>query len=121
MAEPVTTEQPEVLPQTQPSRSIHCAECSHFVTSPSHATSVDGAHERTFRNPGGYSFHVLCFSEAGGCEVKGRPTTDASWFEGTAWAFAFCKGCGQHLGWHYSRREGEPFFGLVAPRLTGWK
>lgn len=121
MTRPVETEEPDTLPQEQPARTIHCAACQHPITSPKHLTSVGGNHERTFRNPAGYSFHVLCFAQAEGCEVKGRPTTADSWFEGTAWAFAFCGGCGGHLGWHYTRSEGPAFYGLIAPRLTGWK
>lgn len=125
MTRPVETpaglEDAQALPQEQPARTIDCANCQHRITSPGHATTVDGSHQRTFRNPAGYSFHVLCFAEAEGCEVKGRPTTADSWFEGTAWAFAFCSACGQHLGWHYTRQQAAPFYGLIAPRLSGWK
>jgi hypothetical protein len=119
--QPNTSDRPKRSAQVELARVICCAKCSHPITKPQHATTVDGDHQRTFRNPGGYSFHVLCFAQAEGCDVKGRPTTDASWFADTAWAFAVCQGCGQHLGWQYSRLTGEPFFGLIAPRLTGWK
>lgn len=119
MARPDVAEEPGVLPKEELARAIHCAECSHLITSPKYATSVDGGQERTFRNPAGYSFHVLCFSQADGCVVKGSPSTADSWFRDTAWAFAFCQQCGQHLGWHYTRLQGaHPFFGLIATRLT---
>jgi hypothetical protein len=121
VSQPRGLQEPDVLPQPELEQAICCAVCSQSVTARRHFLEVEGSHERTFRNPAGYSFHVLCFREAPGCRVQGRPTTEASWFAGTAWSFAFCQGCGQHLGWHYGRGEQPAFFGLVAPRLVGWR
>lgn len=121
MARPVSAEELAVLPQPEKAQVIACADCGHTVTQKQHALSVEGSHERTFRNPAGYSFHVLCFAEAPGCQVQGHPTTEASWFPNTAWTFAFCEACGQHLGWHYIRKAEPAFYGLIAPRLTGWR
>lgn len=112
---------PVELPRTELKAVIYCAECSHVITQRKYELAVDGSHERTFRNPAGYSFHVLCFREAPGCEVQGQPTAEASWFADTAWSFAFCQACGQHLGWHYTRRTKPAFYGLIAPRLLGWR
>lgn len=91
---------------------VRCRSCGHAITRPGAATEVLGAHEHTFRNPAGYSFHVLCFDEAPGCLTLGPATLAATWFPGYAWALAVCGGCHEHLGWSYGA-----FFGLIATRL----
>lgn len=101
----------------QPERSLVCSECTASITSCRSAIDVQGSHEHTFRNPAGYSFHVLCFSAAPGCLVVGPPTQEATWFQGYAWSFALCAACQRHLGWSYSRGESR-FFGLIATRLS---
>jgi hypothetical protein len=121
MIEPASAEKVSALPLARPAQTIHCANCSLLVTRPGQAIAIAGSHQRTFRNPAAYSFHVLCFSQAEGCVVRGSHTTTDTWFPGTAWALAFCSCCEQHLGWHYLQTSGEPpFFGLIAPRLVGW-
>ena len=103
--------------QPQPERSIRCSDCGHGITSPRFAMEAKGAHEHTFRNPAGYSFHVLCFAAADGCQVVGPATLDATWFSGYAWSLALCGECQRHLGWAYDQDE-ERFFGLIATRLS---
>ena len=105
-------------PQTETRRddTVRCKACNHEVTRQRHAIQKEGRHEHTFRNPGGYSFHLLCFAEASGSRDEGCPTLAATWFPGFAWSFAICDGCQEHLGWWYSRSE-EKFAGLIATRL----
>lgn len=93
-------------------RTVRCKNCGFEITSPSFA--MDG-HEMTFRNPEGYSFHVLCYSDAPGASDVGEATTEASWFPGHAWTFAICRQCKTHLGWWYSGPN--RFAGLIATRL----
>lgn len=111
------SDQPQLaeLPQTRPEPTITCRDCGHEVTRPCHAIEVGGNHEHTFRNPGGYSFHVLCFREAAGALEAGLPTFDATWFAGYAWSFALCSACQTHLGWWYHGKD--RFAGLIATRL----
>lgn len=113
-----TTEQPQLaeLPQTQPELTITCRDCGHEITRPKFAIEVGGAHEHTFRNPGGYSFHVLCFRQAQGTLDAGTPTSEATWFAGYAWTFALCEACHGHLGWWYHGKDS--FAGLIATRLV---
>lgn len=106
----------EARPQTEREGSVLCAACQHVITSRRSQIEMNGAHEHTFRNPAGYSFHVLCFGEAPGCIRGGDPTDNASWFAGFAWSFALCGRCHQHLGWHYVGPS-TSFFGLIATRL----
>lgn len=96
--------------QTQ--KTVRCKSCEHVITDPTLAVQP---HEHTFRNPGGYSFHVLCYSDAPGASEVGEATTEASWFPDYAWTFAVCGQCHIHLGWWYSGPD--RFAGLIATRL----
>lgn len=93
-------------------KNVLCRNCGHSVTSPASAIEP---HEHTFRNPAGYSFHVVCYSDAPGAADAGEQTTEASWFPGYSWSFAICMECHNHLGWWYNGRD--RFAGLIATRL----
>jgi hypothetical protein len=93
-------------------KSVRCRNCSYTITDP---TLERQPYEHTFRNPGGYSFHVVCYSDAPGTIDAGDPTTEHSWFAGYAWSFAVCAQCHQHLGWWFLGRD--RFAGLIAQRL----
>jgi len=93
-------------------KTVRCKNCQFEITSPSFAIEP---HEHTFRNPAGYSFHVLCYSQAPGAANVGDQTTDASWFPDYAWTFAVCVQCQNHLGWWYYGKD--RFAGLIATRL----
>lgn len=103
-------EKTETEEETQ--KSILCRNCSFAITEKGFAREP---HEHTFRNPAGYSFHVLCYSEAPGAADAGESTTEASWFAGHAWTFAICMQCHNHLGWWY--HGSSRFAGLIATRL----
>lgn len=102
--------------QPRPDPTVRCQQCQHPITSRSQAIQVQGAHEHTFRNPAGYSFHVLCFRNAAGALRIGTPTPEATWFASYSWSFAVCEECQQHLGWFYDGPE-DGFAGLIATRL----
>lgn len=107
---------PEALPRPAPEQPYCCKACGQAITRLSCRQERGGSHEHTFRNPFGYSFHVLCFGQAPGCRLEGPASREASWFPDTAWRLALCNACSTHLGWHY---EGaESFFGLIATRLV---
>lgn len=94
-------------------KSVRCKNCGFTITSPAFAVEP---HEHTFRNPAGYSFHVLCYSDAPGAAETGDPTTADSWFANHAWTFAVCLQCHQHLGWWFN--GSTRFAGLIATRLV---
>lgn len=107
------------LPREETERPVCCRSCGHALTLARLAIEVDGRHEHTFRNPAGYSFHVVCFSEAAGCHREGPMTSEATWFIGHAWCFALCARCQTHVGWSYRAARGDGhFFGLIATRLA---
>ena len=107
-----------VEPAAERARIVLCRACQHVLTTPKQAIEMLGRHEHTFRNPGGYSFHVACYSDAPGCAFIGDPTLDATWFPGYAWSLALCAKCQQHVGWRFGGSGSPPrFFGLIATRL----
>jgi hypothetical protein len=71
----------------------------------------------TFMNPAAVVYTILCFSEAIGCDVRGIPTDEYTWFPGYTWAYALCGGCEIHLGWCFEGSAGS-FFGLIHDRVT---
>lgn len=105
----------EPWPRVDP--EVLCRACGHTITHPRHAIEVGGSHEHTFRNPAGYSFHVLCYAQAPGCLRVGSPTDEATWFPGYCWCYALCQGCRGHLGWWYLGPSDHRFAGLIATRL----
>lgn len=100
----------ETIEETQ--KSVRCKTCNFDITDPSFAIEP---HEHTFRNPAGYSFHLVCYASAPGAAEAGEPTKEATWFAGYAWTFAICSNCHTHLGWFY--RGDKSFAGLIATRL----
>src|SRR5262249_4416790 len=74
----------EETTDVQTQKSVRCKNCGHVITDPAFAVEP---HEHTFRNPAGYSFHVLCYSDAPGAADAGESTTADSWFPGCAWTF----------------------------------
>jgi hypothetical protein len=105
--------------QARPVRSdepgaILCAACRTAVSHESARIEVNGAHGHRFTNPAGFTYDIVCLSEAA-CYVQGPPTNEFSWFAGYAWSYAMCGACHTHLGWYY---EGPmKFFGLISDRL----
>lgn len=93
-------------------KAVRCKTCNFEVTDPSFAVEP---HEHTFRNPAGYSFHLICYSSAPGASEAGEATKEATWFAGYAWTFAICSNCHNHLGWFY--RGDKSFVGLIATRV----
>jgi hypothetical protein len=96
----------------QKQKTVRCKNCGHEVTKPTLAIQP---HEHSFRNPAGYSFHVLRYSDAPGAADVGEATNEVSWFPGYDWTFAICNQCHSHLGWWYHGKD--RFAGLIATRL----
>ena len=82
--------------------SVRCKSCDHDITRPSLAIEP---HEHTFRNPSGFSFHVLLYADASGALNIGEPTLEHTWFSGYAWSYANCMKCGGHLGWWFTGKD----------------
>lgn len=99
-------------------RPLVCRACAFAITSEDQACPIEGRTQHTFFNPAGLLFEIGCFARAPGCEVRGEPTSEFSWFPAYYWSYALCGQCGSHLGWHFSSAEGGGFFGLILNRLS---
>ena len=119
----LTASQAQTAIQPELDAQVLCKHCGSVVTQARHCIEVDGQHEHTFRNPWGYSFHLLCFAQAEGARSEGTPTSEATWFAGYHWSFASCVQCGTHLGWFYFNPSAslQKFAGLIATRLLRQK
>lgn len=96
---------------------VRCGSCRAEITLHSRAVRPAGSHGHTFRNPAGYSWTIVCFSDAPGCAATGDLTTEASWFPDHAWCYANCSSCGRHLGWWFVGGD-RSFVGLIVTRLA---
>jgi hypothetical protein len=95
---------------------LRCAACGHPVTRSAERIAVNGEHRHVCVNPHGIAYDIGCFRSAPGVRAEGSPTTGFTWFEGWAWQVGWCRSCGAHLGWWFSRGS-ERFAGLVVRRL----
>jgi len=112
-------------------RIVLCAGCRHPIASSADRFPINDQHEIAFTNPSGYHYRLCFFSEALGCVLYGRPTTQFSWFPGYYWRFAHCAHCHNHLGWYYltqgshhqppnlrpATSTDDDFFGLISQEI----
>ena len=107
----------EQIDDVDPGRVLCCARCKTRITTHAARVSVAGAHRHSFTNPGGFPFHIGCFSRVWNCAPVGGVTMDDTWFAGYAWQILSCGFCGEHMGWSYSSSS-ERFYGLILARLV---
>lgn len=93
-----------------------CAWCLNRVASEKDRFSRDGQSEFSFKNPEGIRFDIVTFSQTIGCEEKGVPTLEHTWFPGHAWSYCMCDRCHMHLGWYYAGPS--EFAGLILDRIV---
>lgn len=94
-----------------------CRKCGQAITGEDKRIVVAGSHRHTFFNPAGIVYGLGCFSEAKGCALVGPRSPEFSWFAGCLWQVALCRGCGNHLGWHFLG-DGQAFYGLILAELV---
>lgn len=72
-------------------------------------------------NPGGHVHETVTFYKTKNLSLRGRSSTEYSWFPGYAWTIAECKKCRQHMGWKFTaaKKGLEPtkFWGLTRTGL----
>ena len=109
---------PSVLEKSSSCHPITCKKCAQVLSQRTSSLLSEGE-EATFRNPGGYSFHVRVFSKIEGVHILGTPESEASWYPGFSWQLVVCQKCEGHLGWKFTA-EGKPSFcALIVTRLCG--
>lgn len=104
--------------QAPDEKPLRCAVCGLVITYEAQRISVQGAHEHLRRNPFGLSFRFGCFAWAPGCAKLGEATSEYTWFPNYSWRFAVCGQCREHLGWSFSGRSEEGFYGLILAQLV---
>jgi len=121
--EPQTTIKGEKRSKTRPDddarkeKRLFCAACRHPITHQDERIPVGGSHEHTCTNPGGSTFRIGRFHEAGGCIAAGESTMEHTWFRGYSWQVALCASCERHLGWRF-QASADYFHGLIVDRLS---
>ena len=98
-------------------KAYHCAACGGLITHSDRLILVDGTNRHLFVNPAGVECDFHSFYSCPGAIALGEATEVHTWFSGYTWRMAFCRQCGQHLGWYYealfqSERPGV-FWGIL--------
>ena len=96
---------------------ILCRQCRQAITKPADRIVMQGSHRHTFANPHGIVFEIGCFKSVRGCGYAGNASDDFSWFAGYSWRVCFCNMCLTHLGWMFSLKGLDTFYGLILDRL----
>jgi hypothetical protein len=96
---------------------IRCRQCRRKITHCSARTTADGQHTHAFANPHGIVFEIGCFKLAAGCAPIGPASIEFTWFEGYSWQIIVCGFCRTHLGWLFSSKDMDSFYGLILDRL----
>ncbi len=101
------------------SEPIRCRFCDYALAAEAEVFGVgDRPAVATFFNPSGELMEVVTVRVAPGLRSVGPPTTEFSWFAGTAWTVGACGGCGVQIGWRWASTDGpESFAGLLTDRI----
>jgi len=82
-------------------KAYQCIACGNLITHSDRLLSLDGKTRYLFINPEGVECDFYIFSSCPGAVMFGEATEAHTWFPGYGWRMAFCRNCGQHLGWRY--------------------
>lgn len=102
-------------------KAYQCIGCDGLITHSDRLIVIRGTNRHLFVNPTGVECDIHTFYSCPGAIAVGEATEAHTWFSGYCWRMAFCRHCGQHLGWHYeavSRYE-QPleFWGILIAQL----
>lgn len=98
-------------------RVVRCAVCDRVIARQANRIVRDGRHIHVFTNPHGFTFQIACFDDAPGAASTGEASSEWSWFAGTRWRIALCRGCHGHLGWSFEHDE-TLFWGFITAKLA---
>ncbi|MFH1350879.1 MAG: cereblon family protein [Pseudomonadota bacterium] len=103
-------------------RAYQCISCGGLITQSDRLIPVEGTNRHLFVNPAGTECDFHTFLSCPGAIALGEATDEHTWFSGYYWRMAFCRTCGQHLGWRYETvsRYGRPteFWGILINHLA---
>lgn len=95
-----------------------CRQCRQIIARVADMISVNGTHRHVFANPHGIVYEIGCFCAATGCGYASPASTEFTWFPGYVWRILACTGCLSHLGWAFTGKAGDQFYGLILDRLV---
>lgn len=102
-------------------RTFQCTSCGGLITQSDRLLPMGGTNRHLFVNLLGIECDFHTFSYCPGAIAVGEATDEQSWFSGYAWRMAFCRHCGQHLGWYYEgvwkSKQPIEFWGILVSRL----
>jgi hypothetical protein len=82
-------------------KAYYCIDCDGLITHSDRLIVIGGTNRHLFVNPLGAECDFHTFYSCSGAIAVGEETEAHTWFSGYSWRMAFCRHCGQHLGWHY--------------------
>lgn len=102
-------------------KAYQCVSCGGLITHSDQLTSIGGSNRHLFINPTGMECDFHTFQSCPGAIAVGEATEIHTWFSGYTWQMAFCRRCGQHLGWYYraivkSKKPGQ-FWGILVSHV----
>ncbi|XP_065058938.1 protein cereblon-like [Rhopilema esculentum] len=102
---------------------LHCYECGNPIADKKDLFSMSlKGPLAAYVNPGGYVHETVTFYKAKGLALRGRASSENSWFPGYAWTIAECRTCSNHMGWKFTVcQKGltpSKFWGLARASLT---
>lgn len=102
-------------------KAFQCAACGGLITHSDRLLAVEGTNRHLFVNPAGVECDFHTFSSCPGAIALGDATNEHTWFSGYSWRIAFCRRCGQHIGWQYETffMSSRPvqFWGILLDRI----
>jgi hypothetical protein len=103
-------------------RVYQCIACGALIAHSDQLLRIGTSNRHLFVNPAGVECDFHTFSSCQGGVAHGPATEADTWFPGYRWRMAFCRHCGQYLGWHYKavsmlERPNE-FWGILVNYLV---
>jgi len=102
--------------------TYQCAACRGLITHSDRLLLINASDRHFFLNPAGVECDFRTFSDCPGAVAHGGATEVHTWFPGYRWRMAFCRQCGQHLGWHYEAvstlERPREFWGILVSHLV---
>jgi len=103
-------------------KAYQCTVCGGLITHSDRLVAIGGRNRHFYVNPSGVECDFHTFDACPGAMALGEAIEAHTWFSGYGWRMAFCRVCGQHLGWHYEAvsRSMRPhgFWGILASLLV---
>ncbi|HYA03388.1 MAG TPA: cereblon family protein [Syntrophobacteria bacterium] len=103
-------------------KAYQCVACGGLVTYSDRLICIGTSTRHRFVNPAGVKCEFHTFFSCPGAVAHPEATEAHTWFPGYRWRLAFCRRCGDHLGWHYEATSPllrpQDFWGILVAHLS---